>query len=124
MTERVILLERRVYALEILFRSIEHENKVLKGKYEKLLARHDSLAKDHGALVTSYIDSKKKTIGFLNDHNAEIKRLSVLAGNTAGVVFPKLDEAFREIDRKLGITAAKSALPPKKRNPPPKKTGQ
>jgi hypothetical protein len=104
---RLALLEKRTNELEITLRSVRYELECSKSEARSSDASFRELVKDYGILVDDYLASKKKLVGILNDHHAEIKSLAVLAGNSANAIFPKLDEAFQEIDRVLGLEQKK-----------------
>lgn len=54
-------------------------------------------------MVDDYITSKKKLIDIMNEHDDDIKELAVIAGNSANMIFPKLVDAFEEINHALGL---------------------
>jgi hypothetical protein len=107
---KIAALEARLSQQETLLRSLRYENECVKKELGYLRTDHEGLKKDHKALIKDhcllsddFLESRNKVMGCLEDHRDEIKELAIVAGNTANVVFPKLDDAFQEIYRAIGL---------------------
>jgi hypothetical protein len=110
-------LEKRLFQQEQLIAGLRYESECIKQQYSALEEDHKLLVKDHCLLSDDFLEARKKLLGYLEGHREEIRELAVLSGNTAAVVFPKLDAAWQEIDRVLKVKPRQEWLPRSKEKP-------
>jgi len=101
---KIAALEARLQQQETEANALRYEHECVKAELSALRTRHDTLMNDHCLLVDDFFEAREKIFGYLEGHRDEIKELAVLAGNSANALFPKLDDAWQEIDRILGLT--------------------
>jgi hypothetical protein len=96
-------LSAKIASLEMRHRQHDEELRLQRQELIGAANAFAALSEDHQNLVQEFQESRDKVSAILAEHREELKDLAVLVGNSASMLFPKMEEAFQEIDKALGL---------------------